>query len=135
MQPGDHILVPAGGRIGVDGTVFEGTSTLDSSLITGESNPSEIGVGDKVYAGTLNLDSPLVITLDAAGEHTLLAEMGVLIDKAMEKRGAYVRLADKAASLYAPVVHLAALFTLLGWLYFWRRLATFSSGSHRCPLL
>jgi len=118
IQPGDRILVPAGGRIGVDGTVFEGTSALDTSLITGESTPTRTKAGDKVYAGTLNIGAPLIITANAAGENTLLAEMGVLIDKAMEKRGAYVRLADKAASLYAPVVHLAALFTLLGWLYF-----------------
>ncbi|MCF6198971.1 MAG: heavy metal translocating P-type ATPase, partial [Hyphomicrobiaceae bacterium] len=76
VQPGDRILVPSGGRIGVDGTVFEGTSTLDSSLITGESTPSVVTVGDQVYAGTLNLGSPLIITADAAGEHTLLAEMG-----------------------------------------------------------
>ncbi len=117
IQPGDQILVPMGGRIGVDGTVFEGTSTLDTSLITGESTPSRAAAGDKVYAGTLNIGAPLVITANAAGDNTLLAEMSVLIDKAMEKRGAYVRLADKAASLYAPVVHLAALFTLLGWLY------------------
>jgi len=116
VQPGDRVLVPTGGRIGVDGTVFEGTGTVDTSLITGESTPSAITVGGQVYAGTLNLGSPLIITADAAGEHTLLAEMGVLIDKAMEKRGSYVQLADKAASLYAPVVHLAALMTLLGWL-------------------
>lgn len=116
IEPGDKILVPMGVRIGVDGIITEGQSEIDTSLITGESKPQNKGVGDKVYAGTLNLGSPLLVTSTAAGDNTLLAEIGVLIDKAMEKRGTYVRLADKAATLYAPVVHLVAFFTLLGWL-------------------
>ena len=116
IEPGDTILVPMGVRIGVDGVILHGTSELDTSLITGESAPSQIAVGDKVYAGTLNLGAPLHITAVAAGDNTLLAEISVLMDKAMQKRGRYVRLADKAASLYAPIVHLVALFTLIGWL-------------------
>jgi P-type Cu2+ transporter len=116
IEPGDRIIVPAGIRIGVDGEIIEGSSEIDTSLITGESAPVKNTVGDKVYAGTLNLDAPLLVKSLAAGDNTLLAEIGILIDKAMEKRGTYVRLADKAASLYAPIVHLVALFTLLGWL-------------------
>ena len=116
IEPGDTILVPMGVRIGVDGVISQGTSELDTSLITGESAPSAKTIGDKVYAGTLNLGAPLHIRADAAGDNTLLAEISVLMDKAMQKRGKYVRLADKAASLYAPIVHLVALFTLVGWL-------------------
>ncbi len=116
IQPGDRILVPMGVRIGVDGVISQGASELDTSLITGESTPSTKTIGDKVYAGTLNLGAPLHVTAEAAGNNTLLAEISTLMDKAMQKRGKYVRLADKAASLYAPVVHLVALFTLLGWL-------------------
>ena len=117
IKPGHKILVPAGVRIGVDGVIIDGTSEIDASLITGESAPQAKGLGDNVYAGTLNLGSPIIVKSVAAGDNTLLAEIGVLIDKAMEKRGTYVRLADKAASLYAPVVHLVALFTLLGWIF------------------
>ncbi len=116
IEPGDKIIVPAGVRVGVDGIVLEGSSEIDTSLITGESTPVRKTAGDEVYAGTLNLGAPLLVKSLASGDNTLLAEIGVLIDKAMEKRGAYVRLADKAASLYAPVVHLVALFTLIGWL-------------------
>ena len=116
IEPGNNILIPAGARIGVDGVVTQGKSELDTSLITGESRPAPVKSGDLVYAGTLNLSHPLQVRAVAAGENTLLAEIGLLIDKATEKRGAYVRLADKAASLYAPIVHLVALFTLLGWL-------------------
>ena len=116
IEPGDTVLVSMGVRIGVDGIVTQGRSELDTSLITGESAPAPIGVGDKVYAGTLNLGAPLQIRADAAGDDTLLAEISLLMDKAMQKRGKYVRLADWAASLYAPIVHLVALFTLIGWL-------------------
>jgi Cu2+-exporting ATPase len=118
VEPGDKVLVPVGVRIGIDGIIDKGQSEIDTSVITGESTPSQKKAGDKVYAGTLNLGAPLLITSLAAGDNTLLSEISVLIDKAMEKRGTYVRLADKAASLYAPVVHLVALFTLLGWLAF-----------------
>lgn len=123
IEPGDTIFIPMGGRIGVDGVILHGQSEIDTSLITGESTPALKGVGDEVYAGTLNLGAPLQITTRAAGDNSLLSEISALMDKAMEKRGAYVRLADKAASLYAPVVHLVALFTLLGWLalgYAWQ---------------
>ena len=116
IEPGHKILVPAGVRIGVDGQIIDGISDVDTSLITGESAPQKLTVGEKVYAGTLNIGAPLIVQSLATADNTLLAEIGILIDKAMEKRGTYVRLADKAASLYAPVVHLVALFTLLGWL-------------------
>ncbi|MCP4935466.1 MAG: heavy metal translocating P-type ATPase [bacterium] len=116
IEPGDRILVPMGARIGVDGIISQGSSEIDTSLVTGESTPRTKTIDDKVYAGTLNLGAPLHVTANAAGDNTLLAEISALMDKAMQKRGTYVRLADKAASLYAPVVHLTALFTLIGWL-------------------
>jgi Cu2+-exporting ATPase len=118
VEADDHILVPAGVRIGVDGIIIDGQTEIDTSLITGESEPRPAGKGDKVYAGTLNLTGPMIITSTSAGEDSLLSEISALVDKAMEKRGTYVRLADRAASLYAPVVHLMALVTLLGWLAF-----------------
>ena len=116
IHPGDTILVPAGVRIGVDGVVLSGTSQIDTSLITGESAPREAQTGTTVYAGTLNLSGALHVEAQATIGDTLLAEISNLMDKATEKRGSYVRLADWAASLYAPVVHLLALATFLGWL-------------------
>ena len=74
--------------------------------------------GADVYAGTLNLTGTLRIKVRAAEEGTLLAEVQALLDKATENRSAYVQLADRAARLYAPVVHATALLTFLGWLAF-----------------
>ncbi len=116
IRPGDRVLVSPGSRVGIDGVVVAGNSQLDASLITGETEPQTIQEGDRVYAGTLNLTGTLTVEAKSAGTDTLLAEISALMDKATEKRGAYVRLADRAASLYAPVVHLLALFTFLGWL-------------------
>ncbi len=116
IEPGDHIHIPAGSAIGVDGIILSGTSQIDSSLITGESLPQTLKQGDQVYAGTLNLSGTLKVEASMAGSHTLLSEISELLDKASEKRGQYVRLADRAASLYAPIVHILALITLIGWL-------------------
>ncbi len=116
IEPGDKIHIPAGSSIGVDGIILEGTSQVDSSLITGESLPQSLAVGDQVYAGTLNLSGTLKVEASSAGASTLLSEISDLLDKASEKRGHYVRLADRAASLYAPAVHLLAFLTLFGWL-------------------
>ena len=108
-------LVAAGERIGVDGTVLDGTSELDTSLITGETVPATVGPGDRVFAGTLNLDAPLQLEVAAVGEGTLLAEIVRLMELAEQRRARYVVLADRVAGLYAPAVHGLALATFLGW--------------------
>ena len=95
-----------------------GVSEIDSSLVTGETRPLAASVGTDVYAGTLNLSGTLRIRVRAAEEGTLLSEVQALLDKATENRSAYVQLADRAARLYAPVVHVTALVTFLGWLAF-----------------
>lgn len=116
LQAGDIVLVRPGERISVDGVVTDGRSEIDSSLVTGETRPQAAAPGADVYAGTLNLTSTLRIKVRAAEEGTLLAEVQALLDKATENRSAYVQLADRAARLYAPVVHATALLTFLGWL-------------------
>ena len=118
LQIGDLVLVRPGERISVDGIVIEGRSEIDSSLVTGETRPLAAGIGADVYAGTLNLSGTLRIRVRAAEEGTLLSEVQALLDKATENRSAYVQLADRAARLYAPVVHVTALVTFLGWLAF-----------------
>lgn len=116
IRPGDKVLAAAGARIPIDGVVASGFSHIDESLITGESEPQLAEAGRTVYAGTLNLKGALTIEALAAGDNTLLAEIGQLMDKASEKRGDYVRLADRVARWYAPGVHLLAAGTFLGWL-------------------
>ncbi len=115
VQPGDIVLLRPGERSAVDGSVTEGQSKIDQSLITGETLPVKAGPGTAVYAGTLNLSGALRVRVAAASEGTLLAEISRLLDNAVQARSRYVQLADRASRLYAPVVHAAALLTMLGW--------------------
>lgn len=118
VEPGMRVLAAAGERIAVDGRVLSGESELDSSLITGESLPSRAVAGDRVFAGTLNVAAPLMLEVTATGEKTLLAEIVRLMEVAEQRRARFVSLADRMARVYAPVVHLLALFTFLGWWQF-----------------
>ncbi|MEO1193558.1 MAG: heavy metal translocating P-type ATPase [Pseudomonadota bacterium] len=120
LQPGMRVAVAAGECLPVDGRVIIGRSSLDVSAITGESLPERVEPGAEVHAGTMNLDGSLEIEVTAAGERTLLAEVLRLVESAEQGRARYVRLADRAARIYAPFVHLLALaaFVLalaVGW--------------------
>jgi len=118
VQAGDIVLLRPGERSAVDGSVIEGQSKIDQSLITGETLPVKAGPGTAVYAGALNLSGALRVRVAAASEGTLLAEIGRLLDNAVQARSRYVQLADRASRLYAPIVHAAALLTMLGWVAF-----------------
>jgi P-type Cu2+ transporter len=115
VRPGMTVLVAAGERVGVDGRVVAGISTLDVSLITGETLPARAAEGDHVFAGTLNLEGPLRLEALAVGEDTALAEIVRLMELSEQCRGRHVGIADRVARLYAPVVHGLALATFLGW--------------------
>jgi Cu2+-exporting ATPase len=115
IRAGDLVLVRPGERIAIDGVVVDGHSEIDQSLITGETAHAQAGKGVHIYAGTLNLSGALRVRVNAATKGTLLDEVTRLLDNAVAARSRYVRLADRAARLYAPVVHLTALATLLGW--------------------
>jgi Cu2+-exporting ATPase len=116
ILPGMRVFAAAGDAIAVDGIVRVGTSQADTALVTGESLPARIAPGDKVFAGTINLDAPIEIDVTAAGDETLLAEIVRLMEAAEQGRAKYVRLADRVARLYAPVVHALALAAFLGWI-------------------
>ena len=116
VRPGMRVLVAAGERIPADGLLRLKATELDESLITGETAPRPAQAGDAVYAGTINLGQPVEIEVTASDEGTLLAEIARLMEAAEQGRGRYVRLADRAARLYAPLVHLLGLSTFLGWL-------------------
>ena len=115
IHPGDVVLLRPGERCAVDGTVIEGRSEIDQSLITGETRHVAAERGTAVYAGSLNISGTLRVRVSAASEATLLAEITRLLDNALQARSRYVRLADRASRLYAPVVHATALLTVLGW--------------------
>ena len=116
IEPGMTILVAAGERVPVDGRVESGTSDLDCSLVTGESTPLPVDPGSTLQAGTLNLTGPLTIKATEAAKDSFLAEMIRLMETAEAARSGYRRMADRAARLYAPLVHAAALLSFVGWL-------------------
>jgi Cu2+-exporting ATPase len=116
LSVGDRVLVRAGERISVDGKVSTGASEVDQSLVTGETLLQPVGKGDLVYAGTMNTYGVLEIEVTAAAKGTLLDEVNRLLETAMEGRSKYVHIADRASQLYAPIVHAAALLTLVGWI-------------------
>ncbi|MFN0219547.1 MAG: heavy metal translocating P-type ATPase [Hyphomicrobium sp.] len=117
VEPGSRVLVAAGERISVDGIVQIGVSDIDQSLITGESMPRCVKPGDNIFAGTINLGHPLTILSTRPEGKSLLTDIADLMLVAEQARGKYVRLADRAARLYAPAVHVLGLSTLLVWMW------------------
>jgi len=115
VKTGNTVLVATGERVPVDGRIADGVSDVDTALITGETVPATVRPGDQVFAGVLNLSAPLRLTVTAVGEGTLLAEIVRLMEVAEQGRAKYVAIADRVSRNYAPVVHLAALGTFLGW--------------------
>jgi Cu2+-exporting ATPase len=117
VRPGDRLLIRPGERIPVDGQVEEGASELDNAVLTGETAPVVIGPGDACRAGALNLLGALRIRATARSEDSAVAAIARLVEAGAQSRSKYVRLADKAAALYVPVVHTAAALTLaVGWM-------------------
>ena len=112
---GDLILVRPGGRMPVDGEIVSGQSELDRSLLTGETLPVFAEQGLTVSAGEVNLTGPLTIRATAVGEETSLHRMADLVAIAESGRSRYTSLADKAAKLYAPGVHILSALSFLGW--------------------
>lgn len=116
IETGDLVMVSGGERVPVDGVVETGASEIDQSLVTGESVLVPVNPGQRVYAGTLNGAGALQVRVEAASGATLLDEVNRLLETASQAKSKYVRVADRAARLYAPLVHGAAAITFLGWL-------------------
>jgi Cu2+-exporting ATPase len=114
IVPGDRIVVKAGDRLPVDAVVVEGRSDLDNALISGETAPVSVSVGDRVHAGAMSLNGRLYLRATARSEDSTVAAIARLMEIGAQSRSAYVRMADKAAAVYVPVVHTLALATFLG---------------------
>lgn len=115
IQPDMVLRIAPGERIPVDGHILEGTTDLDRSLVTGEHAPVPAGPEVPVEAGILNLTGSIRMRVLRPAETSFLAEISRMLAAAEQGRGVYVRIADRAARLYSPVVHLLAAATLVGW--------------------
>ncbi|MGW7220075.1 heavy metal translocating P-type ATPase [Streptomyces sp. NPDC054826] len=116
LAVGDRFLVRPGEKIATDGTVTEGTSAVDASMLTGESVPVEVTVGDTVTGATVNAGGRLVVEATRVGADTQLARMAKLVEDAQNGKAAAQRLADRISAVFVPVVIALALGTLGFWL-------------------
>ena len=117
LAVGDLVRVRPGARMPVDGTVTEGTSEIDRSLLTGETLPVWAGEGSVVSAGEVNLTGPLTVRVSAAGRDSSLHRMADLVAVAENARTKYTSLADRMARAYSPSVHLLSLTAFAVWVY------------------
>ncbi|WP_204116516.1 heavy metal translocating P-type ATPase [Streptomyces sp. CS014] len=116
LQVGDRFLVRPGEKIATDGTVVEGSSAVDASMLTGESVPVEVTVGDTVTGATLNAGGRLVVEATRVGADTQLARMAKLVEDAQNGKASAQRLADRISAVFVPIVIALALATLGYWL-------------------
>lgn len=114
LRPGDRVLVRPGETVPADGTVIEGRSSVDESLLTGESMPRLRSEGDAVVGGTVNIDSPLQMRIDQVGEDTVLSSIVRLLDRAQTEKPRIALLADRVAGWFV-----LALLILAGGVYWW----------------
>ncbi|WP_179519402.1 heavy metal translocating P-type ATPase [Nocardioides perillae] len=113
---GDLFVVRPGEKVATDGTVEEGSSAVDASMLTGESVPVEVGPGDTVVGATVNAGGRLVVRATRVGADTQLAQMARLVERAQEGKSAAQRLADRVSGVFVPVVVALAVATLGFWL-------------------
>ncbi|WP_069886277.1 heavy metal translocating P-type ATPase [Streptomyces luteocolor] len=116
LAVGDRFVVRPGETVATDGTVVEGASAVDASMLTGESVPVDVGTGDTVTGATVNTSGRLVVTATRVGADTQLARMARLVEDTQTGKAQVQRLADRIAGVFVPVVLVIAVGTLGGWL-------------------
>ncbi|WP_037671053.1 heavy metal translocating P-type ATPase [Streptomyces flaveolus] len=116
LAVGDRFVVRPGEKIATDGTVVEGVSAVDASMLTGESVPVDVGPGDRVTGATVNAGGRLVVEATRVGADTQLARMAKLVEDAQNGKAEVQRLADRISAVFVPVVILIALGTFGIWL-------------------
>ncbi|MFG2332103.1 heavy metal translocating P-type ATPase [Streptomyces sp. NPDC048604] len=116
LRVGDRFVVRPGEKVATDGTVVEGASAVDASMLTGESVPVDVTVGDAVTGATLNAGGRLVVEAGRVGADTQLARMAKLVEDAQNGKAEVQRLADRISAVFVPAVLLIALVTLAFWL-------------------
>ena len=113
---GDRFVVRPGEKVATDGTVVDGTSAVDESMLTGEPVPVEVGPGDEVTGATVNAGGRLVVEATRVGSDTALAQIARLVRDAQSGKARVQRLADRVSAVFVPAVLVIALLTLAGWL-------------------
>lgn len=115
LQVGDHFIVRPGEKVATDGRVVDGSSAIDTSLVTGESVPVDVRTGDHLDAGTVNTSGRLVVEATAVGADTTYAQIVRLVEQAQTGKAEVQRLADRVSSYFVPAVLGLALLTFVGW--------------------
>ncbi|MFQ5742327.1 MAG: copper-translocating P-type ATPase [Acidobacteriota bacterium] len=115
VHPGDRLRVRPGEKVPVDGVVLEGNSSVDESMVTGESIPVQKAAGQSLTAGTVNGTGGLIMRAERVGSETLLAQIVRLVSEAQRSRAPIQRLADVVAAYFVPAVVLAAVLAFVAW--------------------
>ena len=118
VKPGDHLRVRPGEKVPVDGVVLEGSSSLDESMITGESMPVEKQMGSRLIGATVNSTGSFIMRAEHVGSETLLARIVQMVSQAQRSRAPIQRLADRVAAWFVPAVIAAAVITFIVWSIF-----------------
>ena len=118
LHAGDHLRVRPGEKVPVDGVILEGRSSLDESLVTGESMPVTKETGAKVIAGTLNQSGSFIMRADKVGRETLLSQIVQMVADAQRSRAPIQRLADQVAGWFVPTVIAVAIVAFAAWAWF-----------------
>jgi len=118
LHPGNHVRILPGDKIPADGTIVEGWSSVDESMLTGESLPAEKTPGSSLSAGTLNREGSFIIQLTRVGSETALAQIIHLVAQAQRSQAPIQQLADRVAAIFVPIVLVISALTFLGWMLF-----------------
>lgn len=118
VRHGDNIIIKPGTKIPVDGTIIDGSSFLDQSMITGEPMPVKKQIGDSVVAGTINTTGSFIFTATKVGSETVLAQIIKMVEEAQGSKAPIQALADKISSIFVPIVLVISFTSLAAWLFF-----------------
>lgn len=117
LSIGDIAIIKPGGKIPSDGKIISGYSTVDESMITGESMPIEKNIGSKVIGGTINKTGSFEFKVTAIGNNSILGQIIKMVDEAQSSKAPIQKMADKIAAIFVPVIIVIAIMTFIGWLF------------------